>query len=200
MRNFLPDQRSGQWSRRGPLLIAVAFLMAVLAMFGPESPVIAQETGLRDHDVKREIEFSADDFEYRDKARTAIFSGNVVALQGELRLAADSIKVFFRKQKGAPSGARGTVMRVDASGNVEVRSPTETAHGDWGIYDVDRRIVTLGGAVTLKRGDTLIEGNRLELDLTAGRSRIESTTGTPGKQRVKGIFKPSSPPVRKKEG
>ena len=43
------------------------------------------------------------------------------------------------------------INRLDASGGVVVRSPSETARGNFGIYDLDRKLITLVGGVQLNR-------------------------------------------------
>ena len=44
------------------------------------------------------------------------------------------------------------IQRLDAAGGVVVHSPSETAKGDFGIYDLDRKLITLIGNVQLTRG------------------------------------------------
>jgi lipopolysaccharide export system protein LptA len=59
-----------------------------------------------------------------------------------------------------------------------VRSPSETAKGDFGIYDLDRRLITLIGNVQLTRQNDHISGARLVIDLDSGRAVIDG--GPPG--------------------
>lgn len=180
--------------RAGVLLITrVVALSVVSGLWG--AAAMAQG-GRLDHDVSQPIEFSADRLEIEGEGETATFDGKVEAVQGDLRLTADRVKVFFKTSDapaGARSGRRSSVSRIDAMGHVVLASGGETATGDWGIYDVDRRIITLGGKVVLTRGGTVIEGNRLELDLDLGRSKIETVPAVGEQQRVRGIFQPSNP-------
>ena len=59
-----------------------------------------------------------------------------------------------------------------------MRSPSETAKGDFGIYDLDRRLITLIGNVRLDRQANSISGARLVIDLDSGRAVIDG--GPPG--------------------
>jgi lipopolysaccharide export system protein LptA len=61
---------------------------------------------------------------------------------------------------------------------VVVKSPSETARGDIGIYDLDQRLITLLGAVQLNRGTNQVNGSRLVIDLESGRAVIDG--GPPG--------------------
>jgi lipopolysaccharide export system protein LptA len=61
---------------------------------------------------------------------------------------------------------------------VVVHSPSETAKGDFGIYDLDRKLITLIGNVQLTRDQNLVNGARLVIDLDSGRAVIDG--GPPG--------------------
>ncbi len=58
-------------------------------------------------------------------------------------------------------------------------TPSETATGRYGIYDVGRKTVTLIGAVTLTHGDSVLHGQRLAIDLDSGRSRLDGASTGP---------------------
>ena len=136
------------------------------------------------HDASLPIEITADSLEVKQKERLAVFRGNVDAVQGRLRLTASEIRVHYRSGSGGESA--GAISRIDATGGVRFATPTETAEGEAGVYDVDARHLTLTGSVVLTRGDNVIRGEKLTLDLATGRSRIESS------QRVRGLFQPKS--------
>ena len=59
-----------------------------------------------------------------------------------------------------------------------VKSPSETARGDFGVYDLDRKLITIIGNVRLARQNDLISGSRLVIDLDSGRAVIDG--GPPG--------------------
>ena len=70
------------------------------------------------------------------------------------------------------------IDRMDASGGVTVRSPSETARGNFGIYDTNKRLITLVGDVQLTREGSRVSGSRLVIDLESGRAVIDG--GAPG--------------------
>ena len=110
------------------------------------------------------------------------------ATQGRIKLRADQIKVWYQPsgEKSAAADAAGTITRIDAIGNVFVSSPDETAQGDNGVYDVPKKIITLTGKVVLTRGENVIRGQRLVLNMETGRSEVQGGGG-----RVRGLFVPS---------
>ena len=90
-----------------------------------------------------------------------------------------------------------TIRRIDAAGHVILASPEETAKGDHGTYDVPGKMVTLEGKVVLTRGANVIRGERLEMDLVSGKSRIvgaETSVADGDREtsggRVKALFTP----------
>ena len=169
-------------ARRGDLRRLARCLMVAggLAAAAPGDRAAAQDAAL--HDTRLPIEITADSLEVKQQERLAVFQGNVDAVQGDLRLTASEIRVHYRGGSGdAPEGA---ISRIDATGDVRFATPNETAQGDAGVYDVAAQVITLTGAVVLTRGDNVIRGEKLTLELATGRSRIESSTG------VRGLFQP----------
>ena len=161
--------------------LALAFAAGLLLA----APAGAQDDGL-DSESRQPIEITADNLEVHRDQSLAIFRGNVVAVQGELRLRAQVLKVHYREDEGGPEGA--AISRIDVEGDVFVSSPTETAEGEWGVYDVEARMIYLNGSVVLTQGDNVIRGDRLVLNLETGMSRIESGDDADGGERVHGIF------------
>src|SRR3546814_17976092 len=87
------------------------------------------------------------------------------------------------------SGQGLEILWCDADGCVQVRGPSETARGDYGIYDLNVRIITLIGSVSLNRGDTQVRGQRLVIDLNTGRSTLDGgNVASPDGGRVSGRF------------
>lgn len=176
--------------------LGLVFALAGVLFFAAVSLVQGQTNGVVEaHDTALPIEITAERLEVQTNQRIAIFEGQVVARQGNLRLEADIIKVFYRTadgDDGSDAARTNAISRIDTTGNVRVFSGTETARGDWGTYDVDRKLIILGGDVRLERGASVLVGNRLEIDLTNNRSRIDADPGSTGEGRVRGIFTPDS--------
>lgn len=150
------------------------------------------------HDTTLPIEITADTLEVVQDEQVATFTGNVDAVQGDLVLSADRLLVHYRggdQQADEAAGNGGTIRRIEALGNVLVTSPEETAQGEVGVYDVAGSLVTLEGSVVLTREEHVIRGERLEIDLTTGRSRVlaavPSAEGGQPPERVRAIFTPS---------
>lgn len=164
-------------------------MLAGLTLAGLMQPAGAQTPGALTYDTAQPIDVEADSLEVREEGRTAIFTGHVQVEQGDLKLNASEIRVYYRHGGGGNGGGMdGLIARIDANGNVTISTKEETASGDWAIYDVDQKILTLGGSVEVERGENSVRGQRLVLDLASGQTRIESG----GEGRVRGVFSPSS--------
>ena len=82
------------------LIPAASFAQGAQVAFG----VVQENAGLP-------VEVTADRLSVDQQTGEAIFTGNVVIGQGEMRLSADEVLVFYREE---PSG----VSRLEAIGNV----------------------------------------------------------------------------------
>lgn len=170
---------------RGKAAIAAACASALLA----GSPVAGQDatSALRGHDSNAPVNVDADRLEVQDRTDRAVFSGNVRVKQGELSLDAQRLTVAYTDSGGIE------IERLDASGGVTVRSPSETARGQYAVYDLGERLITLVGGVTLTRGGSNLNGGRLVIDLDTGRAVMDGgTRAAPGTTtsggRVSGTF------------
>lgn len=151
--------------RRSALAAALLAGIAAAAV----SPAAGQggASALRGHNSNAPVDVLADRIEVQDRADRAIFSGNVVVEQGNLELKADRITVAYSDVGGLQ------IDRIEASGGVTLRSPSETARSQYAIYDIDSRLITMVRDVTLTRGESRVQGGRLVLDLRSGRAVMD---------------------------
>jgi lipopolysaccharide export system protein LptA len=124
-------------------------------------------SALRGHNTNSPVDVAADRIEVQTRSDRAVFSGNVVARQSNLTLNAARVTVAYT------DGGGTQIQRIDATGGVTVRSPSETARGQYAIYDINSRLITMIGGVTLTRGESEVRGGRLVLDLTSGRAVMD---------------------------
>ena len=125
------------------------------------------------HNSNAPIDFGADHIELQDKAHRAVLSGNVNVRQAEMTLTSAGMTVAYTGQivDGAPQ-----VSRLDASGGVTVTRPDQTARGQYAVYDLNRRVVTMLGGVTLNQGGNTVNGGRLTINLDSGRAVIDGSS------------------------
>lgn len=173
-----------------------AFL--TLIFFAMSLPAQAQEMKL---DTKQPIEITADSLEVSQQEQNATFIGNVVAVQGSMKLTSDKMKVHYRSGEQAKGDAQA-ISRIEVDGNVFMTNESETARSVSGLYDVDANKLFLRDDVVLTRGENVVKGAVLEYDLVSGKSQIVGAGVTAGgsdatsegskKGRVRGLFVPGS--------
>ena len=171
---------------------------------GPnDSPAIFPGTS-----SKEPISIDADKLVYYDKEHKAVYSGNVVVIQGDTKMTCSAMTVFLDHgpTQAAPqpasgqSGAPGTdsgVKHLDAIGPVTVISKTQVATGDSGSYDKAEDKVRLIGHVTLSDGQNVTKGDKLTYDLKSGLAIVDTSAKS---GRVHGQFIPKSSDEAGKSG
>ena len=92
------------------IILAFAASSAALAQVKQEQPVSA----LKGHNSNAPVDVTADRIEVQDRADRAVFSGNVVATQADLKLTAPRLTVAYSNSGGIE------IQRIDATGGVTV--------------------------------------------------------------------------------
>lgn len=149
---------------------------------------------------KEPISIDADKLVYYDKEHRAVYSGNVVIIQGDTKMTCSAMTVFLDRApasgstsqpsngQSAPTTDSG-VKHLDATGPVTVVSKTQVATGDNGSYDKAQSKVWLIGHVTLSDGQNVTKGDKLTYDLKNGEAIVDTNAKS---GRVHGQFLPKS--------
>lgn len=151
------------------------------------------------------IEITADSLEVFRAENRAIFTGDVEAVQAEMKLNSDVMVVFYKQNdsqsSGDASGMNNAIERIEAEGNVFLSTPEETAQGKFGNYDLDKKTVKLNDQVVLTKGKNVVKGDFFVYNLETGHSKIwsegasavsSSTKEGKEKQRVRSVFVPKN--------
>jgi lipopolysaccharide export system protein LptA len=196
-------------------VLTAIFVVATLSAQAAANKPTANSPLLPGSDSKEPVTIEADKLVYFDKEQKAIYSGNVVVIQGATKLTCSTMTIHMEKTapagapavkaaadaspppavkaaaeaSPAPSGQSSRVSHLDCAGPVTVLSKTQTATGDSAVYDKPQNKIWLIGHVTLSDGGNVTKGDKLTYDLTSGQATVD-TGGTSG--RVKGLFIPGS--------
>jgi lipopolysaccharide export system protein LptA len=139
------------------------------------------------HDSRAPVDYAADRIELQDQANRVVLSGGVVIQQADLTLTAARTIVSYDDSGDL------RIESITASDGVVVTRGDERASGRTAVYDFGRRIITMAGDVSLRRGSDTVSGGRLVIDLQSGLSSVDGrasgtgASGTPG-GRVTGSF------------
>ena len=135
------------------------------------------------------INIEATKLDYFDKEQKLIYTGNVVAVQGDSKLKASVLTIFLAPKKTGDSQGSTTstnqVQRMIARGPVTLLQRDQVGTGDNGVYDKPANTVVLTGNVTLSQGPNVTKGDKLVYDLRSGQAVVSGGT-------VRSMFLPSS--------
>lgn len=120
--------------------------------------------------------------EYWEGKQMAVARGNAVATREDRTVRGETLAAYFRKG----DDGKTTVFRVDAFDRVRIRTATETATGDRGVYNVESGIATLTGSVKIDRDGNVLTGCRTEVNLNTNVSKLFACP----QDRVRGVFQP----------
>jgi lipopolysaccharide export system protein LptA len=181
-----------------PVLVAAFWLLATADASRAGKPADGAAI-LPGGDSKAPISVEADKLVYFEKELKAIYTGNVVAIQGDSKLVCSMLTIYMEKTgadaapgKAAAAGSAPQSSRMrhmDCAGPVTMMSKTQTATGDNGSYDKPSNRVLLIGHVTLSDGRNVTKGDRLTYDLTSGEATLQTGSSSP---RITGSFVPGS--------
>jgi lipopolysaccharide export system protein LptA len=188
---------------RAALLIVALLFAGVAGAANAAKPAGAEGPGTQifpGTSSKEPVSIDADKLVYYDKERKAVYTGNVVVIQGDTKLTCSAMTVFLdRSPEQGPAEAGGGaengpasnsgIKHLEASGPVTVVSKTQVATGDNGSYDKAQSKVFLIGHVTLSDGPNVTKGDKLTYDLKSGQATIDTNAKS---SRVHGQFTPAS--------
>ncbi|MEP3476634.1 MAG: LptA/OstA family protein [Hyphomicrobiales bacterium] len=157
------------------------------------SPLFAQSLadkfGGFSRDSNQPIDIEADQLKVNDIKKTALFSGNVKARQGDFVLRSKFLEVFYdgNARPGAKSGANGKVKKLEAKGKVLITTKDkQSATSEWARFDVAKQTIILGDTVVLTQGESILKGGRLIVNLKTRQSRFENANQNKGTTTKKG--------------
>jgi len=142
-----------------------------------------------------------DSLEYWSDKHMAVARGNAVVVTADARrMAADTLVGYTAatpagqpakrdaKAGADPLASGGALERVEAYGNVEVRTATDTVRGDRGLYLADRSSAWLEGNVHLtSAANGQLDGGAAEVNMKTGVAKLARAPGA----RVKGMIVPN---------
>jgi len=126
------------------------------------------------------IRGNADSSEVIERERKVVLIDNVDIMQGEARLRANRVTLTYsgsgETQTSGMSGF-GDISSMEAVGEVYYVTPEIKATGDRGVYEASADTITLTGNVVLIRGEDVATGERLVMQLEAGRTVLDGGNG-----------------------
>lgn len=133
------------------------------------------------------VKVSSESLDVDDAKKVAVFRGSVEATQDTVTIHCAELSAFYKGEAGLMDSAAGAgtqqgsgseLTRIEARKDVKVTAADgQTATGDWADFDSKTNKITMGGNVVLSRGQNMVRGTRLLIDLTSGESKIDTAPG-----------------------
>ena len=195
MRSYINQSCINQLCRILSVVAAIAVVLGIAVTQGIAQPDRKSPSLFKTNPQMREkpVKITSASLEVRDKEKKATFTGDVHVIQGETDLRCNTLIVHYDGEttkvgeKTPSKGGGQQISRMEAIGSVVVTQEGQRAVGDRADYDIKTNTLVLTGNVIVTKGEDVLRGQRLNIDMTTGVSRMESGGG-----RVEGMFKSNS--------
>ena len=128
-------------------------------------------------DSRLPVEVTADNLDVNQDNGTAVFSGNVLIGQGEMRLSAPRVLVVYKSDQSG-------IEKLEATGGVTLVSGEDAAEAQRADYNIDTGMIEMQGSVLLVQGVNALTGDKMFVDTRSGTARVSG--------RVKTILQPEN--------
>ena len=163
------------------MLKFLMLLLTALFLGLNAGPALAQQAkiafGGMKQDTSLPVEVNADSLSVNNADGTAVFIGNVVVVQGDMRMTAGEVRVEYTADGGG-------IKTLHASGGVTLINATDAAEAQDAVYTIEQGNVVMTGDVLLTQGANAISGQKLVINLKDGTGVMEG--------RVKTVFSPAT--------
>ncbi|MEQ9692865.1 lipopolysaccharide transport periplasmic protein LptA [Shimia sp. SDUM112013] len=122
-------------------------------------------------DTSQPVQVTSDNLSLNQKDGSAVFDGNVLIVQGEMRLSAPSVSVFYNQDNQG-------ISRMIATGRVLLVKSEDAAEADTAEYDVDAGTIVMSGNVLLSQGVNTLASDKMTVDLESGAAQMHGRVKT----------------------
>ncbi len=163
------------------LLLRFVHSFLLLAIFWAPNIALAQGAQIAFGDTAQNsrlpVEVTADNLNVNQEDGTAVFTGNVLIGQGEMRLSAPRVLVVYKPDQSG-------IEKLQATGGVTLVSGQDAAEAQQADYNIDSGMIEMQGSVLLVQGTNALTGDKMFVDTRAGTARVSG--------RVKTILQPEN--------
>ncbi len=150
------------------LLVAASFSLAASNVSAQGSQVAF---GSIQENKDEPIEITSDSLEIDQNAGRAIFTDNVIIVQGDMRLTADKVIAIYDTETS-------DMTDVEAIGNVVFVSGEDAAESERADYSVEDRTIIMTGNVLVVQGPTAVTSDTMTVWLDDGTAQMSGRVRT----------------------
>lgn len=127
--------------------------------------------GTSPQDTSAPVEVTSDELAVDQEKGEAVFTGNVVIIQGEMRMSAPRVVVIYGEQADG-------IEQLLASGGVTLVSGPDAAEAQNAEYNVDDGVIVMTGDVLMTQGPSTLSSDRMNVDLGNGTAQMSGRVRT----------------------
>lgn len=117
------------------------------------------------------VQVDAQELRVDQASGAAVFSGDVLISQGDLRLGAAQVTVQYSRETEQ-------ITRLVAGGGVTFATASDAAEARDAVYDLAQDLLILTGDVLLSQGDLAISADRMEIRVSDGTAALSGHVRT----------------------
>lgn len=117
------------------------------------------------------VEVTAENLSVDQTSGRAVFSENVIIIQGEMRLSADEVTVIY-------DNAARVIAQIQAVGNVILISGDDAAESERADYNVDDGTIVMTGSVLVAQGPSALTADSMTVRLQDGTAQMSGRVRT----------------------
>lgn len=144
-------------------------LIACVGFLTVASASLAQETrvsfGSIQVDPTLPVEVTADALNVDQETGEAVFDGNVLIAQGDMRLSAPRVLVVYNTETSA-------IARMEATGGVTLVNGPDAAESERADYTIDSGVIVMTGNVLLTQGPSALTSDKMTVNLSTGSAQM----------------------------
>ncbi len=127
--------------------------------------------GQMQQDTELPVEVDADNLSVNQNDGSAVFTGNVSIVQGEMRLTADKVNVHYQAETR-------TIARLVATGDVLLVQGPDVAEADAAEYSIESGNVHMTGNVMVLQEATTITADEMTVNLADNTAHMHGRVKT----------------------
>ena len=163
-----------QWIKEKRVILLLVLALAPILAVTP-GLAMAQGTAVAFAGLKTDptvpVQIQSDTLAINQTDGTALFTGNVIVTQGDMKLQAQTVKVNYSADQKA-------IQSLHADGGVTIAAGTEAAEAETADYLPATGDLTMLGHVLLTQGQSVISGEKLVMSLITGTGTMEGRVTT----------------------
>lgn len=143
-------------------IVMKSFIVLVLLLFS--APCFADAP----------ISIQADLMTSVDKSQNIVFTGNVDAKQGDIRIRSDKMTVYYKEKDDSSKTQKSSqeVEKIVCEGNVEITNEDWLGTSEVMHYYSQKSLVQLIGNAKAYQGQNMVQGARIHHNLDTGKSEV----------------------------